>query len=254
MTCATRNCCRCCRPRRGRPLRWRRRQVIFLTLPRPICLRFLPCHYLLFCRSCPSCPAGCCIASLHAAASPTSASCCAVASRSSALVPLVRLVVASILLTPPCPICWLHCLEGWARATDHLGPPPSPLAAPLPLVLPLLRLLSGWLLCHLSSRRCIPCQRLHPLVAPLPLVPLLSRLLSGWLLRHHPPHLPAPAPPTPHKQGAARARPAPIAGPGPAPPCPCPCPARQRCKQDPPLLARHRFRRTEMTMPPPYRM
>ena len=43
-----------------------------------------------------------------------------------------------------------------------MGPAPSPLAAPLPLVLPLLRLLSGWLLCHLSSRRCIPCQRLCP--------------------------------------------------------------------------------------------
>ncbi len=41
-----------------------------------------------------------------------------------------------------------------------MGPPPSPLATPPPLVLLLLCLLSGWLLCHLSSHRCIPCQRL----------------------------------------------------------------------------------------------
>jgi hypothetical protein len=136
------------------------RQLIFLTLPHPICLRFLPRHCLLFCRSGPSCPAGCCIASLHAAASPASASCCAITSRSSALAPLVWLVVASILLTPSCPICRLHCLEGWDWAADHLGLPPSPLAASLPLVLLLLRLLSGWLLCHLSSCRRIPCQRL----------------------------------------------------------------------------------------------
>ena len=142
-------------------MRRRRQQVIFLTLPRPICLRFSLRHYLSFCRSRPYCPAGCCIASLHAPASSASASCCTVTSRSSALAPLVWLVVASILRTPPCPICRLHRLDGWARAVDHLGPPPSPLAARSPLVLLLLRLLSGWLLCHLSSRRCIPCQRLR---------------------------------------------------------------------------------------------
>ena len=154
--CATRNRhCRC-RCRRGRSMRRRRQQVIFLTLPRPICLRFSLRHYLSFCRSRPYCPAGCCIASLHATASSASASCCTVTSRSSALAPLVWLVVASILRTPPCPICRLHRLDGWARAVDHLGPPPSPLAARSPLVLLLLRLLSGWLLCHLSSRRRIP--------------------------------------------------------------------------------------------------
>ncbi len=228
-------------------------------------------------------------------------------------------------------------------ATSHL---PPLLAAPLPLVLPLLPLLSGWLLHRLSSCCHVPCQRLllrhrlsflrscasrpagccigsphaavshlpatlpgglgpggkslgatifssrhtvascsaalapliwlvvvsplltplhplpapPPLVAPSPLVPPLSRLLSGWLLCCHPPCPPTAAPPTPCEQGAARARPAPIAGRGPpsttlrtAPPRPCPCPAWQGRKQAPPLLARHRIRRTGTTMPPPYR-
>ena len=130
-------------------------------MPRPICLRFLPCHCLLFCCSCPSCLAGCCVASLHAVASSTRASCCTFASCSSALVSLVQLVVASILLTPPCPICRLHHLEGWAQAADHLGPTPSPLTVPSPLVLRLLHLLSGWMLCHLFSRCHIPCQGLR---------------------------------------------------------------------------------------------
>ena len=110
---------------------------------------------------CPSCPVDCCVASLRTAASPASAFRRAVPSRSSALAPLVRLVVASIHLTLPRPICQLHCLEGWAQAADHLGPPPSTLAAPLPLGLPLLRLLSGWLLRCLSSRHPVPFQRLR---------------------------------------------------------------------------------------------
>ena len=96
------------------PLVWLVVTLIFLTLLRPICLRFLLCPCLSFCRSCPSCMTGCCIASPHAAASPAKASCCAVASRSASLPPLVRLVVALILLTPPHPIwrwiTWGHRL------------------------------------------------------------------------------------------------------------------------------------------------
>ena len=96
------------------PLVWLVVTLIFLTLLRPICLRFLLCPCLSFCRSCPSCTTGCCIASPHAAASPANASCRAVASRSASLPPLVRLVVALILLTPPHPIwrwiTWGHRL------------------------------------------------------------------------------------------------------------------------------------------------
>ena len=53
---------------------------------------------------------------------------------------LARLVVAPPLFTP------LHPL-----------PAPPPLTAPSPLVLQLSRLLSGWLMRCLSSRRCVPC-------------------------------------------------------------------------------------------------
>ena len=176
----------------------------------------VPCQSLLlrrrlsFLRSCASCLAGCCIDSPHAAVShlpaPSSgglgpgggslgatafSSRRAVASCSVALAPLIWLVVVSPLLTP-----------------SH------PLTAP------------------------------PPLVASSPLVPPLLRLLSVWLLCHHPPCPPTPAPPTPRKQGAARAHPAPIAGRRPplttlptASPHPCPCPARQRREQAPPLLA-----------------
>ena len=91
----------------------------FLMLPCPICLRFLPRCCLSFCCSHPSCSSGCCVTTPHAAVSPASASRCTVVSCSSALVPLVRLVVESILLTPPCPICRLHCLEVWVRAAEH---------------------------------------------------------------------------------------------------------------------------------------
>ena len=132
----------------------------FLMLPRPICLHFLPRRCLLFCHSRASCWAVCYVASPHAATSLASASPHAITSCSPTLTPLVWLVVASILLMPPHPICRLHHLEGWAQAADHLGPPPSPLAMLLPLVLPLSRLLSGWLLRCLSSRHRDPCQRL----------------------------------------------------------------------------------------------
>ncbi len=256
LTCPTRDCCCRCRCPRGHLLRWWRRRVIFLTLPCPICLRFSPRHCLLFCRSRPSCPAGCCVASLHAATSPASASCCAVASCSSALAPLVRLVVASILLTPPCPICRLHRLEGWARAADHLGLAPFPLAAPLPLVLLLLRFLSGWLLCHLSSCRHIPCQCLR-LSSRHRLLFLRScdSCLAGCCVAIHPVRQPQ----LHRHRGAARARPEPIAGCRPlsttlctTPPCPCPCPTRQWRKQAPPLWVGHRIRRTGPTLLPPY--
>jgi hypothetical protein len=258
-TCATGDCCRRCRRCRGRSLRWRCRRGIFLTLPRPICLRFLPCHFLLFCPSRLSCPAGCCIVSLHATASPASASCCAVASCSSTLTLLVRLIVTSILFTPPCPICWLNCLEGWARAADHLGPPPSPLATPLPLVLSLLRLLSGWWLCHLSSCRCIPCQRLR-LLSRSHLSFLRSRVScpAGCCVAVYPVRQPQlhqhPASEVQlelvqHWLQVADHRRQHYTPPS----HPCPCPAWQRCKQAPPLWAQHRIRRTGTTMPLPYR-
>ena len=84
--------------------------------------------------------------------------------------PLVRLVVALPLLTPPPPICrrlslrpspfvshpsgWLSCLLASHTATSYL-PAPPPLIAPLPpLVTPILGLSSSWLRRRLSSRRC----------------------------------------------------------------------------------------------------
>ena len=112
------------------------------------CQRLLLRLPLLFLHSRASCPSGCCIDSPHAATSHLPAplpgglgpggrslgaaafsSCHAVASRSAALAPLVRLVVALPLLTPSRPL-----------------PAPPPLVASSPLVPPLLCLLSGWLL------------------------------------------------------------------------------------------------------------
>ena len=72
-----------------------------------------------------------------------------------------------------------------------MGPPPSHLAAPSPLVLWLLRLLSGWLLCHLSSRRRIPCQRLClSLRRRLSFLRSRASCLAGCCVAVHPVHQP----------------------------------------------------------------
>ena len=78
-------------------------------------------------------------------------------------------------------------------ATSHL---PPLLDAPLPLVLPLLLLLSGWLLHCLSSCRRVPCQRLL-LRRRLSLLYSCASCLAGC--RINSPHaavshLPAPSP------------------------------------------------------------
>ena len=114
------------------------------------CQRLLLRRRLSFLRSCASCTAGCHIDSPHTAVShlpallpgglgPGGGSLWAAAfsSRravtfcSAALAPLIWLVVVTPLLTP-----------------SHPLPAPPPLVAPSPLVPPLLRLLSGWLLCR----------------------------------------------------------------------------------------------------------
>ncbi len=105
-------------------------------------------------------PADCCITSCHIAASRQPASLPLIA-------PLVRLVVASPLVTPP----------------------PLPLIVPPPLIAPLLHLLSGWLLRHLSSRRhllsaCASASLHTPASYHAPLMirgMRVSCLLSGWL-------------------------------------------------------------------------
>jgi hypothetical protein len=66
---------------------------------------------------------------------------CAIATRSASLAPLVRLVIASPLLTPPPTICWHLCLSSHCCLLSHHG---------------LLYLLSGWLLHHLYSCRRLP--------------------------------------------------------------------------------------------------
>jgi hypothetical protein len=108
-----------------------------------------------------SCPADCCITSCHATASRQPAS-------PPLIAPLVRLVVASPLVTPL----------------------PPPLIAQPPLITPLLRLLSGWLLRHLSSRPYLPsaCASDSQHTAASYHAPLTIRdvrvscLFSSWLL------------------------------------------------------------------------
>jgi hypothetical protein len=61
-------------------------------------------------------------------------------------------------------------------------PVPPPLIGPPPLIAPLSCLFSGSLSCHLLSRRHLLSACPPPLIAPPPLTVLLLRLLSGWLL------------------------------------------------------------------------
>ncbi len=190
------------------------------------CQRLSLCRPLSFLRSRASCPSGCCIDSPHAAVSHLPAP------SPGGLGPGGRSLGAAAFSSPRAVASCSAALAPliWLVVVSPLLTPSHPLPVP------------------------------PPLVPPLPLVPQLLRLLSGWLLPCHPPHPPTPAPPTPREQGAARARPAPIAGHGPPSTTlrttrsrPCPCPARQWRKQAPPLWARHRIRRTGLTMPPPYR-
>ncbi len=112
-------------------------------------------------------------------------SCCAVASRSAFLAPLVRMVVTSPLQMPPHPICWCLCLSSCRCLLLHHGLP---------------YLLSSWLLHCLYSRRCLPsagvsashcaiasCHAMASiplvwLVVPSPLSLILLACPSGWLL------------------------------------------------------------------------
>ena len=88
-----------------------------------------PRSHLLFCRSCASYLAGCCDTSPHAVASLASAStsCCAIASRSSALAPLVRLVVVSPSTPSTTPAPPTPRKQGAARAHT------APIAGRIPL-------------------------------------------------------------------------------------------------------------------------
>jgi hypothetical protein len=102
------------------------------------------------------------------------ASCCAPLLHPSRC-PLWLVVVSPLVMPPPLvrlrlrrsshrhlSLCPSHafCLAGCSIASCHTAvsrlPAPPPLIAPPPIIAPLLHLLSGWLLCHLSSRRHLP--------------------------------------------------------------------------------------------------
>jgi hypothetical protein len=157
-----------------------------VTLPPPVRLHLrLSSHrHLSSHPSCASCLSGFCVASCHAATSRLPApppliapppltvplwrllsswlshhfsscrhlpSACASTSHCTPLAPLVRLVVASGTMPPPPIACASasHC----APASHHTPLAPLVLLVPPPLITPLSRLLSGWLLRHLSSCR-----------------------------------------------------------------------------------------------------
>jgi hypothetical protein len=122
---------------------------------------WLLCHLSSHCRLSPAC---------------ASASHCTAASHCAPLTPLVQLVVALPLVTLPspnrlrlrlslhrhlllCPSC-ASCQAGCCVASGHTAvsrlPALPPLIAPAPIIAPLLHLLSGWLLRHLSTRRHPP--------------------------------------------------------------------------------------------------
>jgi hypothetical protein len=100
---------------------------------------------------CASCLAGFCIASHHAATSCLPAPLPLIAPLSCVLSGALSLFM------PPLPICMRLCLllhPGCHVASHHAAT--SCLPVPPPLIPPLLRLLSGWLLSCLSSRCCLP--------------------------------------------------------------------------------------------------
>jgi hypothetical protein len=106
----------------------------------------------------------------------TSASHWAATSHRAPLAPLFWLVAASPVVPPPPPVCLCLCLSSHCRlsscpsrasflagycvtschTTASHPPAPPPLIAPPSLIMPLSRLLSGWLSCHLLSRRRLP--------------------------------------------------------------------------------------------------
>jgi hypothetical protein len=118
-------------------------------------------HHLSLRPSPTSCSAGYYVASLQPH---HFVSACTSASHLTPLAPLVQLAVALPLITPPPPICLrlrlsLHpshasCPAGCRVASHHTAASHGPV--PLHLIAPLLRLLSGWLFCHLLSCRCLP--------------------------------------------------------------------------------------------------
>jgi hypothetical protein len=133
-----------------------------------------------------------------------SASHCTAASHCAPLAHLVQLVVASPLVMLPLPPIHLRlrfslhrhlspgpscasylagcCISSCHTATSR-PPSPPPLITVLPLVVPPSRLLSGWLLHCLSSRRCLPstgtCGSRCTITSSC--APLVHLVHSGWL-------------------------------------------------------------------------
>ncbi len=150
-----------------------------LPLVAPLCCTPLVVHsgWLLCCLSSPR----------HLLPACASASHCTTASHCTPLAPLVRLVVASPLVTPPSPVClslrlslhshlflcpsYASCPDGCCLTSCHA-------AAFDQLVHPPLIALLVWLI--VVSPLVTPPPR--PLIAPWPLIPPLLRLLSGWFL------------------------------------------------------------------------
>jgi hypothetical protein len=117
------------------------------------------------------------------------------------LTPLFWLVVVSPLVAQPPPVrlrlrlsshhrrssrpFHAFCLAGCCVASCHAAafhpPAPLPLIALLPLIAPLSRLLSGWLLCCLLSRHRLPsaCASASQYTAASHRAPLVCRMQTG---------------------------------------------------------------------------
>jgi hypothetical protein len=78
---------------------------------------------------------------------------------------------------------YAYCPSGCRVTSRHAATSRPP--APLPLIAPLSRLLSGWLSHHLSSRHHrLPLPAPPTLIVLLPLIVPLLHLFSGWLSHH----------------------------------------------------------------------